>query len=113
MDIVETIKYRGHTINICPDDDPESPREWDNLGTIVYRKGSRYTLGDEEVDPYEFQEWAKEQDLIILPVFAYIHGNVWLKTSSFQGLLSQGHAEFDSGQSGLDICRKIKSQTGI
>lgn len=38
-------KYR---IKIIRDDSPESPREWDNLGTMVCRH-SRYDLGDEQV----------------------------------------------------------------
>ena len=28
--------YRGHTLKIIQDDYPESPREWDNFGTMVY-----------------------------------------------------------------------------
>ncbi len=53
----ETIEFNDNTatIKIIPDTDPESPREWDNLGTIAHWH-SRYTLGDEEVDgQYEFK----------------------------------------------------------
>ena len=30
-DAIETIKYKGHTIEICQDENPFSPREWDNI----------------------------------------------------------------------------------
>jgi hypothetical protein len=33
--VIETIKYKGYNINICPDYGDESPREWENLGTII------------------------------------------------------------------------------
>jgi len=36
-----------YVIKILPDEDPESPREWDNLGTMVCAH-SRYNLGDEQ-----------------------------------------------------------------
>ena len=35
-DLVETIEYKGCTIEVHIDEDAESPREWDNLGTIIY-----------------------------------------------------------------------------
>lgn len=43
------------TIRIEQDHSPESPRDWDNLGTMVCWHG-RYTLGDEqpECDPQEY-----------------------------------------------------------
>lgn len=53
-DTVETEEYRGHIIETHYDQDPESPRTWDNLGHIIY-KNSRYTLGDEEIqDPVDW-----------------------------------------------------------
>ncbi len=37
--------YKGHTIEIIQDEDAESPREWDNLGTMICFH-RRYDLGD-------------------------------------------------------------------
>lgn len=37
--------YKGFTIKIFPDHYPESPREWDNLGTMICWH-RRYNLGD-------------------------------------------------------------------
>lgn len=47
MDAVETITKAGITMKLHHDTDPESPREWDNLGTMVcwhrdYRLGDAY-----------------------------------------------------------------------
>lgn len=39
----------GNVVTLAYDEDAESPREWDNLGTIVYHH-SRYELGDERID---------------------------------------------------------------
>jgi len=45
MDSIETISYKNFDININIDESPESPREWDNLGTMVCFH-DRYRLGD-------------------------------------------------------------------
>lgn len=42
---IETLEHRGLTIKIYPDGDVESPRDWDNAGTMVCWH-SRYNLGD-------------------------------------------------------------------
>ncbi len=45
--LIDTIKYKGHNIEIHTDDDPMNPRtEWDNLGKMVCFH-NRYNLGDE------------------------------------------------------------------
>lgn len=57
MTPIETINYRGYSIEIHHDTDPISPREDDNLGIIVgwHR---RYTIGDQQpkCSPHEFLE---------------------------------------------------------
>ena len=49
-------RYRGCTIRLEYDQNPESPREWDNVGTMVCWHG-RYDLGDEQPkeDPSEYK----------------------------------------------------------
>jgi hypothetical protein len=39
--------YKGYTIKLIHDQDPESPRTWSNVGTMVCWH-SRHTLGDEQ-----------------------------------------------------------------
>ncbi len=110
MDAIETIEYKGHTIEIFPDACDESPRDWDNLTEIHYH-ASRYVLGDTnwygKIEEYEemLAEAEKNGDLVI-NMFAYIHSGVALSLESFHGRLPQGHAEFDSGRAGTVIVRK-------
>ena len=109
MESIKTINYKGMLIEVYQDDSPEIPREWDNLGTMVC-KHRDYNLGDEDhgysLDDYE--SWAEvahaikafEDVAVILPLYLYDHSGLRMKVGSFQGLLPQGHAEFDSGQVG-------------
>jgi hypothetical protein len=44
-DVVEEMEYKGYKIKIVFDEDIWSPRDWDNLGTMVCWH-RRYKLGD-------------------------------------------------------------------
>jgi hypothetical protein len=52
---IESFIVSGLTVNIFPDSDPESPREWDNLGTMVCSH-SNYNLGDKPYDEFSDTE---------------------------------------------------------
>lgn len=108
-DVIKTIKYKGHTIEIKQDDCNESPRDWDNLTEIHYHS-SRYTLGDTnhtDMDEYNAMlREAKRQGDVVIPMFAYIHSGISLSLASFHGRLPQGHAQFDSGRAGTVIIRR-------
>ena len=47
---------REVSVRVAPDYDAESPREWDNLGTLVCWHRS-YNLGDENIDGYAVDEF--------------------------------------------------------
>jgi hypothetical protein len=96
MTDLQTIDRKGHTIRIVVDEDPTSPREWDNLGTILYTS-SRYELGDRQVSAEEIDEVLARDDVIALPVYAYIHGGIALSTGAFS-------CPWDSGQCGIVYC---------
>jgi hypothetical protein len=51
---------------------------------------------------------AKKQGDLVIPFYAYIHGNVALSLETFYGKLPQGHAYFDSGRAGTVIVRRKK-----
>lgn len=55
MEAIETFEVGNLTVQIHQDQDPESPREWDNLGTMVCWH-RRYNLGDVQRtdDPDQF-----------------------------------------------------------
>jgi len=112
-DAIETIEYKNHTIEILPDMNPESPREWDNI--CEFHCGHRrYNLGDfhyTESTREDFNEMyrkAKRQNDIILPLYMYEHSGIALSIQSFYRRLPQGHAEFDSCQVGYVIIRREK-----
>jgi hypothetical protein len=92
---------KTYRYEIEQDQDPTSPFEWDNLGTIAYKKGSRYTLGNEALTREEMDTLAKREDVIILPVYAYIHSGIALNTTGFS-------CPWDSGQSGFIYVEKEK-----
>jgi len=106
--MLETIHYRGYAIVVELDDDPLNPREdADLLGEIIYRS-HRYVLGDVDVrEKYGSMEAFEEMiqmNALVVPVFAYIHSGVVLEAADanpFYGRVPQGHAAFDSGQSGI------------
>jgi len=114
---MEDITHKGIKIKIEQDQDAESPRNWDNLGTMVCFH-RRYDLGDKDhgYDSDDYNGWAamekairaKEDAALILPLYLYDHSGLRMKIGSFQGLLPQGHAEFDSGQVGFVFVSKKK-----
>lgn len=69
-------------LKIYQDELSESPREWDNLGTMVCWH-RRYNLGDkhEFSTPDDFQNFWKKQKGIILPLYLYDHSGITISTS--------------------------------
>ena len=110
MDLLKKIEHNGKTIEFHVDEDTESPREWSNLGTIVYSPGSRHTLGDKTMYTDEMESIMRNvDDYIHLPVYAYIHSEIALNTTGFT-------CPWDSGQSGIiyvskaDVRKEYKKQ---
>jgi hypothetical protein len=104
-DNMETICQKtsnGLTVKIHPDTDPSSPREWDNVGTILYTS-SRYNLGDKQVSSEEIKAIFEDKNNICLPVYAYIHGDITLNTTGFT-------CPWDSGQCGIIYVSKEKAR---
>lgn len=95
-----------HRIKISPDDCPESPREWDTLGTMIgwHR---RHVVGDEDIgrdvrdgrmggtpeDALRMHAGVALDALVYLAVHCYEHGSVTYQTAPFA-------CEWDSGQVG-------------
>ena len=85
-ELYQTIEYRGYNINIKYDCDPESPREWDNLGTI-YSNHRSYSPDNKSIEYLTDQECYQDdngkfdtdkfgEDYIWMPVYAYIHSGI-------------------------------------
>jgi hypothetical protein len=112
--------YKGYNIFIEQDNDPESPREWDNLGTMVcYHK--RYNLGDKKPcgleSPDYFADWYKEEkdqiaDLIYL--YLYDHSSLYLYCQEDRVQYLQ-HEAWDSGRVGFIFVMKedVRKEWGV
>jgi hypothetical protein len=103
------MEYKGFEFEITQDEDAPNPREeFDNLGVMVCWHG-RYDLGDVRAEYYQksgdaFVEWADEnakQIALILPLYLYDHSGLRIKVGNFNGLLPEGHAEWDTMQVGF------------
>lgn len=87
-----------YTYEIVQDTNPENPRrEWDNAAYMICWH-RRYNLGDDKDVPYEgapedFEEWARENDVIYLPLYLYDHSGITMRTTPFAD-------RWDSGQVG-------------
>lgn len=80
----ESIDYKGMTIKVCYDENADSPREWDNLGTI-YSNNRNYNLDNHDIDELldedgELNEKELSKYFIWLPVYAYEHSGITVST---------------------------------
>jgi hypothetical protein len=125
MEAIEKVEYKGKVINVYQDEDTESPREWDNLG-VMYNIHKDYQLGDKQirdivtmdnVDTWDdiYKELGFTKDDIVMDLYLYDHSGLRIKIGSFDGLLPQGHAEFDSGRVGFIVATadKIKKEYNV
>lgn len=106
----------GLTIKIHQDQDPTSPRENDNLGTMAcFHK--RYSLGDEDhgfSGPEDLQTKLKEKGCVFLPIYMMDHSGLTLSTNkgTFQACDPQG---WDWGQLGFIFAdaEKIRKEYNV
>lgn len=78
MEILHSENINGYRLNIMRDENPESPRDWDNIGTMVCFHG-RYTLGDTPNgyrEPQDLQDYLDGFDGVALPLFLYDHSGL-------------------------------------
>lgn len=90
--VPQTVKVR-----ILQEECPESPREWDNLGTMACWH-NRYNLGD--IQPKQSpEEWLAEnapEGSVVLPLYLYDHSGITMRTNAFS-------CPWDSGQVGYIV----------
>ena len=80
----EQIDYKGMSIKIYYDENADSPREWDNLGTI-YSNHRDYNLDNHKIDELLEEDGRLHTDeldkyFIWLPVYAYEHSGITVST---------------------------------
>ena len=90
MNIVDTIEGKnGYKIQICYDEEDESPREvWDNVGTLCLSHRKYSVANETEFKFHDYNGWEALQKAVvkehgpcvILPVYMYDHSGVALST---------------------------------
>ena len=108
MQADKTESYKGFQIAIHHDEDSESPRKWDNFGTM-YCFHSRYNLGDRhDLSVEEVKELAESDFNEALPLYLYDHSGLTMSTSPFS-------CPWDSGQVGGIIAteEEMKKEFGV
>ena len=109
--IYETKEVEGFTCEVFYDDCPESPRDWDNLGTFVGFHG-RYVSPDTPPtsDPMEAKKIAESDENICLRVWLYDHsGTCYRATPAYNPFT----CPWDSGLFGFVYVSKKKNPRGI
>lgn len=122
MDPIKTILFSdGRTLEIIPDEDAESPRTHDNLGTMVCFHVNR-NLGDEKdginghgIDSKNFGDWDEMEkwirhenpDCIALPLFLFDHSGVTISTTDAMFKACDG-VGWDWGQIGFIFVTREK-----
>ena len=97
------MQYKNYEIKTVQDFDPESPRDWDNLGTMALFH-NQYGLGDKDhgFSSSSYHSWdemeadiCRKKDIaVILPVYMYDHSGITINTTGFS-------CPWDSGQVGF------------
>lgn len=103
-ELAEKYERNGLTVKIFYDMDPESPREWDNVGTMICSHRG-YTLGDEQFDPSDYEGWddvkksliETHKAALILPLGLYDHSGITMYVGDV-------HDRWDGGQVGFIYC---------
>jgi hypothetical protein len=106
----EVVLPNNRIFRMFQDDYPESPRDWDNLGTMACFH-RRYTLGDKDI-PFssdDFNGWDEMEEYIlksldaavVLPLYLYDHSGITMNTTGF-------NCRWDSGQIGFIYITKDK-----
>lgn len=97
-------------VRIIAESNPESPRQWDNMGTMIAFHG-RYALGDKDhgFNAHDYNGWdemeaailKEHKDGVILPLYLFDHSGITMNTTGF-------HCPWDSGQVGFIVASAAK-----
>jgi hypothetical protein len=98
-DYIKSEIINGYTVNVSYDPFPDSPRNWDNLGTIYMEKMRNWNLGDyimpESYTDEEGEDWTisdeetfkawfafetGKEPTVVLPIYVYEHSGIVLRT---------------------------------
>jgi hypothetical protein len=109
MEVINEKRIGDYLIEIFPDNEPDNPRNWDNLGTMICFHG-RYDLGEKHgYDHKDYSGWDELEKVIvkdnnvgvILPLYLYDHSGITISTTPFS-------CPWDSGKIGFICVSKEK-----
>lgn len=97
-------------LKLVHDSSPDSPRNWDNLGTMIcfhrrYDLGDKHSYSSDDYSSWEEMKQAiikEENPAVILPLYMYDHSGITISTSPFS-------CRWDSGQIGFILVSKKKA----
>lgn len=95
---IKQYNYRNYEINIYVDEHSESPRKWVPLGNIVTVENRYLDIREGNLDLDDVKQ-LNPDEYIVLPIYAYIHGGITIRTTPFT-------CPWDSGQIGVIYCSK-------
>lgn len=81
--IHQTEEYKGFKIEICYDDEAESPREWDNLGTI-YTNNLRHNFDGKSVKDLVRECGYNPDNFDQIPFHIFSEKYVWAKVYAYE-----------------------------
>ncbi len=106
------IGEKQYRFEVLVDPDPQSPRENDNLGTMLYNH-RRYVLGDDMIKFGSFEEYLDSanlaaEEVVSLPLYLLDHSGLSISTTDFQD-------QWDSACVGVIYTTfdKIKKEYGV
>jgi len=112
--------YERDGVQIFIDEDPVSPREYDNLGKMITAH-KRYDLGDERA-PRDMNSWGevcealtkKYGPCIFVPIFMLDHSGLTLSTTC-EGFIKCDPQRYDWGQLGYNYVplHKVRTEYGV
>ena len=99
MQVIETMVSDFCKLNICHDEFPEAPQDYDDLGVMACFH-RRYDLGDNHgYSLEEVQAIERNEEYLSLPIYMYDHSGIALSSSPFS-------CPWDSGRLGLFFIKK-------
>lgn len=103
MDAIQTLKFENKVLEIFQDENPESPREWDNLGVMICAH-KRYSLGDIQIKSEDELKEHLDKAVIALPLNLYDHSGITMSVKNDYPYNDQ----WDAGQVGYIYVTKDK-----
>ena len=87
MNHIKEYRLGREVLRIYVDENPESQRDWDNLGKIIGWH-PRHSIGDDNPfsTPDDFYAWLKTHPSIVLDLYMYDHSGLVFNTSGFSDL---------------------------